>query len=212
MARGTGPVVPGAARLPAALPPAVRRPGLLHVPLCADRARHADRAEEEHPGADRARRARDPSRDLPRSVRGRQRRRLQHRKREGVPDADLRHPHHRRGDRGMRRGPARHRGSGQATARRRRAPRRSAGGRRRGASARDGEGGRRARQARPRATTGPPDGRPQARHRRGLPAPPPAVRTRRAVRRSHRSGQGLRGTVRVLQHLPPGAAATRRWR
>ena len=41
VAAPAGPVVPGAARVPRAQPPAVRRPDLLHLPLRADRARHA---------------------------------------------------------------------------------------------------------------------------------------------------------------------------
>ena len=62
--RAAGPVVPGAARVPRAPSPAVRRPDLLHLPLRADGARHPGRAAQEHPRADRARRAGDPPRDL----------------------------------------------------------------------------------------------------------------------------------------------------
>ena len=43
-----------------------------------------------------------------------------------------------------------------------------------------------------------------ARARRGVPAPPSAARPVRAVRRAHRSGQGLRGADRVLQQLREG--------
>ena len=59
-----GPWCPGADRVPAAQPSAVRRADLLHLPLRADRARPRGRAAAQHPGVDRARRAGDPARDL----------------------------------------------------------------------------------------------------------------------------------------------------
>ena len=72
------------------------------------------------------------------------------------------------------------------------APRR----RRRGRSAEDDDGGRRRGLADLPAAPGAP--------RLGLPAPPSAARSVSAVRRAHRSGQGLRGADRVLQHLRAG--------
>ena len=59
-----GPWCPGADRLPAAPPPAVRRADLLHLPLRADGARPRGRAGAQRPRVDGARRAGDPSRDL----------------------------------------------------------------------------------------------------------------------------------------------------
>ena len=69
-----------------------------------------------------------------------------------------------------------------------------------------------------RTTTRPSRTKPRRRFRphlahRGihLPAPPPAPRPVPALRRPHRSGQGLRGADRVLQHATCRRAATRRW-
>ena len=63
---------------------------------------------------------------------------------------------------------------------------------------------------RPRTTDGRPGRRladvpaaPRA-PRLDVPAPPPAARPVPALRRAHRSGQGLRGADRVLQHLRAG--------
>ena len=85
-----GPVVPGAARVPRAPPAAVRRPDLLHLPLRADRARLPDRAAQEHPRADRARRAGDPSRDLQGAVQPAGGHGVQHRGRTPVPETHFR--------------------------------------------------------------------------------------------------------------------------
>ena len=103
----------------------------------------------------------------------------------------------RGGDRRLRRRPAA--GAGRIRA--------SAGPSRRAATA-----GRR----RPRTTPAPDEASPTlpaapGAPRRDLPAPAPAARAVRALRRPHRSGQGLRGADRVLQHLRAGRRATRRW-
>ena len=106
VAAAAGPVVPGAARVPRAQPAPVRRPDLLHVSLRPDRARRADRAAQDHPGADGARRAGDSPRDLQGAVQPAGRHGLQHRRRAPVPDDALLDPRRRRGDGRLRRRPA----------------------------------------------------------------------------------------------------------
>ena len=84
----------------------VRRPDLLHLSLRADGARRPDRAAQDHPGADRARRAGDPPRHLQGAVQRAGRHRLQHRRRAAVPDDALLDPRGRGGDGRLRRRPA----------------------------------------------------------------------------------------------------------
>ena len=65
-----------------------------------------DRAAQEHPGADGARRAGDPAGDLQGAVQPAGRHRLQHRGRAPLPDDALLDPRGRRGDGRLRRRPA----------------------------------------------------------------------------------------------------------
>jgi hypothetical protein len=188
VAATAGPLVPGAARVPRAPPPPVRRPGLLHLPVRADGARHEDRAAQEHPRADRARRAGDPSRHLPRAARPAGGHRVQHRRGAAVPHDALLHPRDRRGDRRLRRGPAADAGP-------------SATGRRLGDAHPNPN--------RPRPGR-PPTVRTWPEPRHGLPTAPPAPRPDLPVRRPDRSGEGVRGAHRVLRQLREGGRATRR--
>ncbi len=64
VAEAAGALVPGADRLPAAAPAAVRRADVLHVSLRADGARPRGEPGEERARPDRARRAGDQARDL----------------------------------------------------------------------------------------------------------------------------------------------------
>ena len=174
VAAAAGPVVPGAARVPRTQPSAVRRPDLLHLSLRADRARREDRAAQEHPGADRARRAGDPPRDLQGAVQPAGRHRLQHRGRAAVPDDALLDPGGRGRDGRLRRRPA----AGQPHGRDRNAAERTG---RRPADDADVRGRRASRRI--LAELPPAPGAP--RHR--LPPPASAARAVRALRRAHRS-------------------------
>ena len=170
MAAATGPLVPGADRASRAAPHRLRRADLLHLPLRADGARSARGSTAQHSGADRARRARDSTRHLPRRLRRTGRHGLQHRRRAGVRAEPF--PRRRNGgsDDRMRRGPAAAVHDRHPRTRFRRNDHRA---RRRSAT---GERGR-------------------------VSAPAPALRALRAVRRPHRSRQGLRGADRALQQL-----------
>ena len=193
--RAAGPVVPGAARVPRAQPAAVRRADLLHVPVCADGARRCASRRTRASWCRRRTTSRPSTSDLPGPVQPAGRHRLQHRGRAALPHHALLDPRDRGGDGRLRRRPAA--GAGLP------ARGRGAGGRRRRRQAAE-EG---------RADDGSPT----------LPAAPGAsaasmFRRRhrlhgpiRALRRPHRSGQGLRGADRVLQHLRRRRAATRRW-
>ena len=128
------------------------------------------RAAQDHPGADGARRAGDPPRDLQGAVQPAGRHRLQHRRRAPVPDDALLDPRRRGGDGRLRRRPA-------------------AGA---GLPAR-GIGVRRTAKPDPAPRTTPADDssptfRPHL-AQRGIDLPPPAsaARTDRALRRPHRS-------------------------
>ena len=100
-------MVPGAARVPRAQPPAVRRPDLLHLPLRADGARR--RGSRPHKSILVPTAHDEPAiqleiyKELFSAPRGH---RLQHRSRAAVPDDALLDPRDRGGDRRLRRRPA----------------------------------------------------------------------------------------------------------
>ena len=150
-----------------------------------------DRAREEHPGPDRARRAGDPPGDLQGAVQHARGGRLQHRGRAPVPDDPLLDPRHRGRDGRLRRRPA----AGQPVSARA-APARAAAPPTPATTEDDGRATR---------TMPSPTFRPHlAASRLGVPPPPPAPRPVPALRRAHRSRQGLRGADRVLQQLRAG--------
>ena len=166
---------------------------LLHLSLRADGARAAGRAEPQHPGPDRARRAGHSPGHLQGDVQPACGGRLQHRRRAALPDHPLPHPRGRGGNGRVRRRPARLRRA-RAGAARREQP-----------AARTRHGG-------PPLRRLPAAAAAHHRARRGVPPPSPAAWPVRALRRAHRSRQGLRGADRVLQLATSWRAAMRRWR
>ncbi len=156
--------------------PVVRRAGVLHVPVRADGRRPAHRAVQEPAGADRARRARDSPGNVPGSVRGAGRDRLEHRGRAAVRQRPIPPANDRRGRRRVRRGPAR-------------------------GPAPDERGGHRPRSG---AAVARAAGEPPGRTGERVPPPAPHVRPVRAVRGTHRPREGLRGTARILSDVRPG--------
>ena len=158
----------------------LRRADLLHLPVRADGPRAADGARPQHPRPNRARRARDPPGDLQRCLHPASGNCVQHGSRAALSCDALLDSRNRRGDDRLRRRSAARAARGGPRGERRR---------------------RSARRARHRRRQG---GRPAAaaahlRPRRHVPPAPSPVRILRAVRRPHRSGQGLRGADRVFQ-------------
>ena len=151
----------------------------------------AGRAAQEPPRADRARRAGDPPRDLRGPLRRAGRHRLEHRRRAAVRDHALLDPRGRGRDRRLRRRPAGGAGVPEDPPA-------------------DGEPDPDADETMPDDEQ-PPAGARTSRAGRRVPAAAPDARAVRALRRPHRSGQGLRGAARVLQHATSRTAATRRW-
>ena len=189
VAEAAGPVVPGAARVPRAPSPAVRRADLLHLSLRADGARHArsrrTRASWCRPrttsrrSTSRSTRScsacRPASPTTPRSSGGSSRRTSRSARSRRRPSAAASTCRRRSRTRASRRP------TPTTPTVRRRA---------------DDDGVRTTTVAELPAAPGAP--------RRRLPPPSPAARPDRALRRPHRSRQGLRGADRVLQQLRAG--------